>query len=732
MSNSNTQNSQPVQSGFALPIGYTFQDYKINQVVAEDDYSISYLATEQSQNTEVILKEYLPRSLSQRDSSTYDITPKTLLSKQSFEWGLSEYREEIYDLININHPNIINVTSYFEAHNTAYKVIDAIDGVTLEQYAQDKALSEAEILSLIEPLLDGLEAIHTSGHIHSDLTPAHILIQDEISMPVMTHLGDASHIFRHHEKEIPLLVSPGYSPCEHYYANDKQGVWTDIYAVGCILYRLISGVTPHSSASRLTGIADHNKDPLTPASEIAQGAGTHTYSKQLLSAIDHAIQLQRRDRPQTISEWKNELGIETESIIEIDELSLINSSIGNSDLNISGVPTAPDSFSSHKEIAINFEAISQPTPEEPPSKLKQFARMAAFASVVLASLVGSYHYFTQPQIQDGLTKTHDVYVTNSKKTVIAQPPAELSQRETTDSFVEYLDEPAIGSDINSTINPTINPTIAPITTILTPEELALESTMEPSSREELLIVPAIENTDENTAPEEDSIAESALETPFTEDDDDLTPLWLLDVPLTKDELSLQQFEDAFIANEIITLPIILRYANEPDAEVEQTEIITLTNLMSNPHEVPNIVITTAITPTTQAVATTSQEPTKTATKVITSNTTQKVAGVVRNNHQTRPTSRPQPRRVHRTTHHRNKKSRNKKTRQQYQKEWVAEQRRKKSQGKTKQQYQKEWAAKQNQLKKRAAWKRKKEHLKKVKIRKTVRQIEKGLLDEKDW
>ncbi len=719
MSNSNTQNSQPLQSGSALPIDYIFQDYKIIKVLTEDDYSISYLATEQTQNTKVILVEYLPRSLSQRDSTTYHITPKTLLSKQAFEWGLSEYREEIYDLININHPNIINVTSYLEAHNTAYKVIDAIDGVTLEQYAQGTPLSEAEIRSLIEPLLNGLEAIHASGHIHSDLTPSHILIQDEISKPVITHLGDPSHIFRHHEKEISLMVSPGYSPCEHYYANDQQGAWTDIYALGCILYRLISGITPHSSASRLTGIADHNKDPLIPASEIVQKVGAHTYSKQLLSAIDHAIQLQSRDRPQTINEWKDKLGIQTDPVIEIDNESLISSSFDNSDLSISGVPTIPEIFSPSKELAINFEAISQPSPEENQSKLKRFALMATFASAILASLVGSYHYFTQPQTQSELAKTRNIHATNS------QPPTELSQIETIEPSIEYLDEPVIDSNISQTISP---------------EELALEPTINPSSNEkleELLIVPPLESTTEISDYEEDPlIPESTLEISSIntemENEEELTPLWLLDVPLVIDELSLQPFEDAFIANEIMTLPIILRYANEPDAEVEQTEIVTLTNLISTPHEVPNIVITTAITPTAQAVATTSQQPTKTATEAITSNMTQKVASVVGNNHQRKPISHPQPRRIHHTNKHRNNKNRNRKTRQQYQNEWIAEQRRKKSQGKTKQQYQKEWTAKQNQLRKRAEWKRKKEHLKKVKIRKTVQQIEKGLLDDKDW
>jgi len=181
------------------------------------------------------------------------------------------------------------------------------------------------------------------------------------------------------------------------------------------------------------------------------------------------------------------------------------------------------------------------------------------------------------------------------------------------------------------------------------------------------------------------VNQPSLETSSSEED--LTTPGLLDVPLIKDDLILQHLVTASLSPAIATFSSILNNRKLLDNEPTSPEMSTLENIL--PYMAMNRV--------------------------------SHRYGPGNNGHK-----------VSNTSSQTNQKNRNTKTRQQYQQEWVAKQGRNHSRRKTRQQYQREWEAKQRQLKKRAEWKRKKQLLKKKRIKKTVRQLEKGLLNENDW
>ncbi len=603
--------SQLLLSDFALPSGYILQGYTISRILVEDAYSLSYLAVDNVQQTEVVLVEYLPRSLAQRDQDTYHIKPKSIDSKKEYEWGLSHYLSDADDLVGINHPNIVNVRTCFKALNTVYMVTDRIAGVTLDSYVQDvkdKKLSESEVRSLLIPLLDGLHTIHSAGHIHSDLTPFNILITGDSRKPVITELGNASHLFRHHMNEITLTVSPGYSPYELYYANDKQGEWTDIYAMGCILYRLISGSTPDSSASRLTGIADHNQDPLVSVFRIMAKAENTVYSKQLLSAIDHAIQLRKIDRPQTVSQWCDELGIQTNAVVKINDTSAASTG----DLRISGLSVSTDVVSSNERTGVDFNGLTQLHYAERESKFKPYALISTVVTALLVTLVGSYFYFTQSETADKLA-----FEVQQKLTV----PVETSSSE---------------------------------------ESLDVSGLLNPSSGKVILLS--------------------------------------------------QQIKVEPVA--ITTFSNIIQGGNRFDTAIQYRHVITLRDIIRTNNVLPSVQIIAVNNSTDMAIRKTEEGSTS----------AEKTANGTKSQNQQRLN-------ITKVT----KKNRNVKTRQQYQREWVAKQKRKNvPKKKTKEQYQKEWAVKQSKLRKRAEWKKRKEHLKKVKTRKTTEALEKGFLADSEW
>jgi TPR repeat protein len=143
-----------------------------------------------------------------------------------------------------------------------------------------------------------LNEVHQSGFIHRDIRPANLYLRDDMT-PVLLDFGSARQTSAG-DHALTVLVAPGYAPLEQYGSCGKrQGPWTDIYGLGATLYRAITGAPPLDSLERYNGVSGLNEDQLRPAREI--GAGR--YSASLLRAIDHALTLKIKQRPQSIEDW---------------------------------------------------------------------------------------------------------------------------------------------------------------------------------------------------------------------------------------------------------------------------------------------------------------------------------------------------------------------------------------------------------------------------------------------
>jgi hypothetical protein len=163
-------------------------------------------------------------------------------------------------------------------------------------------LPEKDLLRILLPILDGLELVHNAGFIHRDIKPDNIHIRVDGS-PVLLDFGSARHALGK-SRTLTILVAPGYAPFEQYHANsENQGPWTDIYGLAATCYRAIAGTQPLDAITRSKGILGSTREVLVPARNIGSGR----YSSQLLAAIDHALEFNEKDRPQTVSEWRREI-----------------------------------------------------------------------------------------------------------------------------------------------------------------------------------------------------------------------------------------------------------------------------------------------------------------------------------------------------------------------------------------------------------------------------------------
>jgi hypothetical protein len=296
--------------GNSLPHGYRLHWYRIESVLGQGGFGITYLAHDTNLDKPVAIKEYLPVELAARESDS-TVHPFTEDRRDQYVWGLTRFIEEARTLANFDHPNIVRVHSVFEENATAYMVMTHEVGENLADLAKFARLSSEDVLLAIAyPLIDALEHIHAAGFIHRDVKPANIVVRPD-GDPVLLDFGSARLALGGKTRTLTSVVSAGYAPYEQYQTEGgNQGPWTDMYSLGATLYAAINrGRGPLDAIVRGNAQIEGRPDPMEPATVI--GAGH--YSQNLLEAIDAALALKPVDRPQTMGEFRALISGETQA-----------------------------------------------------------------------------------------------------------------------------------------------------------------------------------------------------------------------------------------------------------------------------------------------------------------------------------------------------------------------------------------------------------------------------------
>ena len=297
--------SAPRRHHAALEPGYRLHWYEIESILGQGGFGITYLAHDTNLDQKVAIKEFLPTDLAVRthDSS---VEPMSDAQVDTFGWGLNRFITEAQTLARFQHPNIVVVHCVFEENNTAYMVMGYVEGETLEDALKFRHIyGEEQLLAMLHPLLDGLELLHDAGYIHRDIKPDNIYIRKDGS-PVLLDFGSARQSVGAQTRTLTALVSPGYAPFEQYGSSkrkERQGPWTDIYALGATMYRGVIGNGPPDAIDRANELMSGRNDILIPAA----AGDTAGYSRGFLQAIDHAIEFLPENRPQTIAGWRTVL-----------------------------------------------------------------------------------------------------------------------------------------------------------------------------------------------------------------------------------------------------------------------------------------------------------------------------------------------------------------------------------------------------------------------------------------
>jgi len=283
-----------------LPNGYMLNnEYRIICMLGQGGFGITYLAEDIHLDRKVVIKEFLPQNIAGRDQNRYTVSPYNNGDKL-YGHLLNRFAEEAKLLASIRHPNIVKVLRLLDANNTAYFIMNYEEGKTLEEYLQQhKRFSEEEIFSIIMPILEGTKYIHTKGILHRDIAPDNIYLNQN-GMPMLIDFGAARNAIAQKSQAISSIVKEGYSPPEQYTSNTDQNASTDIYALGAVMYRMITGDVPTGSTQRQMALLGGKPDPIDNL--VLKYKDQYTVS--LLEAIIKALNIQQEKRFQTISDFQ--------------------------------------------------------------------------------------------------------------------------------------------------------------------------------------------------------------------------------------------------------------------------------------------------------------------------------------------------------------------------------------------------------------------------------------------
>ena len=246
--------SIPDENTGALPIGAILHEkYIIGKMLGRGGFGITYLAFNKEKMCKAAVKEYFPDSLSYRLPGVTDVSSYTGDRQTHFAAGVEKFYEEARILSRFNgNDHIVNVLDFFYEHNTAYYVMEYIDGIDLKKYTALKGgrLPFNEVLDIAVPVMYALIIVHSMDILHRDISPDNIYLTHDGNIKLLD-FGAARQVFSEQSSNLSVILKHGYTPIEQYRKHGRHGPWSDIYALGATMYYMLTGTPPEESVNRV-------------------------------------------------------------------------------------------------------------------------------------------------------------------------------------------------------------------------------------------------------------------------------------------------------------------------------------------------------------------------------------------------------------------------------------------------------------------------------------------------
>ena len=284
--------------------------YTIEKVLGQGGFGITYLGIDELHEKKVAIKEFFPQGIVTRNIEYEDAVTVTFVGeKDNYNKGKEKFLKEARIMARFSKDEgIVKAQDFFEINNTAYIVMEYLEGITLKQYLREnERIEPEELLELFVPLIESLDEIHSQGLIHRDISPDNIMVLLGGKIKLMD-FGAARDYTDFGEKSLSLILKPGYAPPEQYQTHGVQGPWTDIYALCATMYKCLTGENPPDAIERVMD------DNLKEISEFGIPV-----SKQMGETIIKGMSISARNRYQNIEEFCEDLYALSEETLTLEE-----------------------------------------------------------------------------------------------------------------------------------------------------------------------------------------------------------------------------------------------------------------------------------------------------------------------------------------------------------------------------------------------------------------------------
>ena len=307
------EGTEPELATYMRPGAILNERYVIGRALGHGGFSVTYLAWDALLLHKVAIKEYLPSEYATRRPGESRLTIFSGKEGEYFQFGKEKFLDEAKRLSAFqNEDGIVHVYDCFSANETAYLVMEYLDGITLSEYLKKEAavspqgrIAPEKAIALLTPVMLSLQRVHDSGMIHRDIAPDNIMILKDGGVRLID-FGAARHAVHDCGKSMTVIIKDGYSPEEQYNSHSVQGPAADVYALSATLYQMVTGITPPGAIERGEYLQKHKRDMLPPPSKFNK-AVTKTQDTALLNGMA----LHTQDRTQSVAELYEELTAQT-------------------------------------------------------------------------------------------------------------------------------------------------------------------------------------------------------------------------------------------------------------------------------------------------------------------------------------------------------------------------------------------------------------------------------------
>ena len=288
--------------------------YEIGRSLGEGGFGITYLAWDRNMETKIAIKEYFPANAVSRDTTAPGgnaVSRNVTVGSLNFDEGLKRYVKEASILSKFfDLPGIVSVKDFFYENETAYFVMEYIEGMSLRDYLESQGgkIDYEEALALVQPVISSLHVIHQNNLLHRDISPDNIMLGNDGKIKLID-FGAARSMDTAADNGMTVMLKHGYAPIEQYSRNGTQGPYTDVYGVCAVLYRMITGTVPADATDRAT--SDSGNQMLVPVRKLTKKVPRH-----IADAIEKGLSILPENRQQNMQQLYDDLYISRRGVVE--------------------------------------------------------------------------------------------------------------------------------------------------------------------------------------------------------------------------------------------------------------------------------------------------------------------------------------------------------------------------------------------------------------------------------